>query len=49
MESGDILNEENLKIVRPGYGLAPKYIDLFMGKKISRGAKAGTPLSWDIL
>jgi pseudaminic acid synthase len=46
---GDTLSEENLKIVRPGYGLAPKYMELFLGKRVSREAKAGTPLSWDIL
>ncbi|MBP1993969.1 pseudaminic acid synthase [Paenibacillus eucommiae] len=49
MGAGDTLSEENVRIVRPGYGLAPKYIDLFLGKKVSKAAKAGTPLSWDIL
>jgi pseudaminic acid synthase len=46
---GDTLSEDNLKIIRPGYGLAPKYIDRFLGKKLSKAAKAGTPLSWDMV
>jgi pseudaminic acid synthase len=46
---GDILNVENLKVIRPGYGLAPKYLERFIGKKLSKAAKAGTPLSWDLV
>jgi sialic acid synthase SpsE len=46
---GDTLNAENLKIIRPGYGLAPKYMDRFLGKKLAKAAKAGTPLSWDMI
>jgi pseudaminic acid synthase len=47
--AGEILDDSNLKIVRPGYGLAPKYWEIVMGKKASCDIKTGTPLSWQIL
>ena len=46
---GGIFNNENLKIIRPGNGLAPKFIDDIIGKKAKCFIKAGTPLNWDIL
>ncbi|QGQ94363.1 pseudaminic acid synthase [Paenibacillus psychroresistens] len=49
LQLGDTLNEHNLKIIRPGYGLAPKYMDRFIGKKLAKAAKAGTALSWDMI
>ncbi len=49
MKSGDIFTQENLRIVRPGLGLSPKYYDEFLGKKISRDLKKGTPVKWDAI
>ena len=46
---GGIFTNENLKIIRPGNGLAPKFIDDIIGKKAKCFIKAGTPLNWDIL
>ncbi|NLG32107.1 MAG: pseudaminic acid synthase, partial [Syntrophomonadaceae bacterium] len=46
MAAGEVLTQENLRIVRPGYGLEPKYYDVFLGKKINQAVKKGTPLSW---
>jgi pseudaminic acid synthase len=49
MKAGDTLNADNLRIVRPGFGLAPKHYDTMLGKRINRDAAAGTPLSWELL
>lgn len=49
MLPGDTFDESNLRSIRPGYGLSPKYYDLFIGKPVSRKVEAGTPLSWDML
>ncbi|HEV8082823.1 MAG TPA: pseudaminic acid synthase [Chitinophagaceae bacterium] len=49
MNAGDFFTEKNIRIIRPGLGLAPKYFDIVLGKKTSKDMKAGTPLSWDIL
>jgi pseudaminic acid synthase len=49
IKAGQILTKDNIKIIRPGYGLAPKYIDLILGKKINRNLEKGTALHWDML
>lgn len=49
MKAGDILNAQNLRIVRPGFGLPPKFYDLALGRSVRSDAPAGTPLSWDLL
>ncbi len=49
MSAGDALTPDNLRAIRPGYGLAPKYYDILVGKKVSRDVKRGTPASWDLL
>ncbi len=49
MAAGEVLTPENLRIVRPGYGLEPKYYEVLLGKKINRAVKKGTPLNWDLI
>lgn len=49
MRAGDVLDARNLRIVRPGFGMPPKYYDTMLGKRINRDVPAGTPLSWDLL
>lgn len=47
MKAGEIFTHENLRVVRPGFGLAPKYYDNFLGKRIRINALKGTPITWD--
>ena len=49
LKAGDILTKENLRVIRPGYGLAPKYYEHLLGKKVDKEIKAGTPADWSIL
>jgi N-acetylneuraminate synthase len=49
MRAGDALDEENLRVVRPGNGLAPKYYDELLGRRIVRDAPKGTPVTWELL
>jgi pseudaminic acid synthase len=49
MKAGDELNVENLRIVRPGMGLAPKYHELLLGRKVNQDLKKGTAMSWSFL
>lgn len=49
MAAGDVLTPQNLRAIRPGLGLPPKYIDQLMGKRVSRAVKRGTAVSWDLL
>ena len=48
MEKGDAFTPNNLRTIRPGLGLPPKYFDLVIGKRAKRNLKIGTPLSWDL-
>lgn len=49
IKKGDVLTPENLKAIRPGLGLPPKYYDLLLGKAIKHDVKRGSPMSWDLL
>lgn len=49
MQAGELFTEQNLRSVRPGLGLAPKYLPMFLGKKIKIPATKGTPLTWEHL
>jgi pseudaminic acid synthase len=49
VKSGDILTQENIKVIRPGNGLAPKYYEEVLGKKVIKDIQAGTPLNWEML
>lgn len=49
MAAGDCLTPQNLRAIRPGLGLPPKYIDQLMGKRVSRAVKRGTAATWDLL
>ncbi|MBD2691077.1 pseudaminic acid synthase [Anabaena catenula] len=49
MKAGDIFTPDNLRAVRPGLGLPPKYYQVLLGKKVTKNLNRGTPLEWDIL
>ena len=49
MKAGEVFTAQNLRVVRPGEGLHPRYYDQLLGRSINRDAKRGTPLSWDLL
>ncbi|MCM1041143.1 MAG: pseudaminic acid synthase [Bacteroides sp.] len=41
MKKGDLITEENVRSVRPGYGLHPRYLPELLGKRVNRDLKAG--------
>lgn len=49
IKAGDTLTAENLRCVRPGLGLPPKFYDLFIGRRVNQDAKRGTPLTWQMV
>lgn len=49
MKTGDVLDKDNLRAIRPGAGLSPKYYDLLLGRRMRCDVKKGTPLSWDLI
>lgn len=46
IKKGERLTSENIRCIRPGDGLAPKYFESVIGKAAARDIEAGTPLSW---
>nr|WP_263326540.1 pseudaminic acid synthase [Neobacillus sp. Marseille-Q6967] len=48
LKAGDTLTHDNLRIIRPGYGLAPKYFEQLLGETVRKNIKAGTPADWTI-
>ena len=49
IKAGEVLTRENLRIIRPGFGLAPKYADRLLGRRVTKTVKAGTPMAWDLV
>lgn len=47
--AGEQLSKENIRIIRPGLGLAPKHYDKLLGMQAKQTIKAGTPLNWDMV
>lgn len=43
---GALFTTENIRVVRPGFGLSPKYYDGILGHRASQSITKGTPLSW---
>lgn len=41
--------QKNLRSIRPGLGLPPKYYDIILGKKIKKDIPRGTALRWDLV
>lgn len=49
MMPGDIFTTENLRAIRPGFGLPPRYFDMLLGRASKSGIKKGTPMSWELV
>jgi N-acetylneuraminate synthase len=49
VREGELLSERNVRSIRPGFGLSPRYADAIWGKRARRGATKGTPVTWDLV
>ena len=49
ISEGDKFDKNNIRVIRPGDGLQPKYFENILGKISNKNIKAGTPLSWDLI
>lgn len=49
LKAGDVLAPANLRCVRPGMGLPPKYYDMLLGRSVNQDVEKGTPMSWSLL
>jgi len=49
MKTGETFTEENIRSIRPGYGLPPKYLKNISGKQSTQDIKKGIALSWELI
>jgi pseudaminic acid synthase len=49
IKAGEIFTRNNIKSIRPGFGLHPKHYEEILGKKAKTDIEKGTPLSWDLI
>jgi pseudaminic acid synthase len=47
--AGELLTKENVRAIRPGLGLAPKYLEQVIGRRASTRLTRGTALKWEFL
>lgn len=47
--TGEALTPENIRAIRPGFGLPPKFMDICLGRRARSLIPRGTPISWEIL
>lgn len=46
VSKGEVITENNIRVIRPGYGMEPKFFEIILGKKFNSDLSTGTPLSW---
>lgn len=49
IRNGEAFTRENLRIIRPGNGLPPRYYDALINRRCAQDVEGGTPMSWDFL
>ncbi len=49
IKKGELLTQKNVRIIRPGHGLAPKHFEAVMGERAIKNIKRGTPIKWELL
>lgn len=49
MKAGEIFTEENVRSIRPGHGLPPKFLKDVLGRRASHDITRGTPLRWELI
>lgn len=49
IKAGDIIQQSNIKIVRPSYGMHPKFYDQVLGRRAKCDLKIGDRLTWDVI
>lgn len=49
IKAGELITEQNVRSVRPGYGLHPRFLDEILGKPVTRELKKGERMSLDVV
>ena len=49
VRAGEPLTRENVRVIRPGHGLAPRHLPEVLGRPAKRDIARGTPIQWELL
>ncbi|MCK5196594.1 MAG: pseudaminic acid synthase, partial [Desulfobulbaceae bacterium] len=49
LKAGDVITRENVRAIRPGLGLPPKYLEQVLGKTLKLDVRRGTGLTWELI
>ena len=49
IEAGEVFTEKNVRSIRPGHGLSPKYLEDVLGRRAAKDIARGTPLAWGLI
>ena len=49
MKTGELFTTENLRCVRPGMGLPPKWYGQLLGRRVNQDVRKGTPMGWELV
>jgi len=49
VKAGEMFTAENVRAIRPGFGLAPKHLPEVLGRRAARAVARGTPLAWNLV
>lgn len=49
MKAGEVFTKRNLRALRPGTGLSPKYFEVILGRRVRSDTPKGTPVRWDLI
>ena len=49
IKKGEVFTNKNIRVIRPGYGIKPKYLSDFIGKKSNKNIFTGTPITFEFL
>jgi N-acetylneuraminate synthase len=49
IEPGELFSRDNVRVIRPGFGIAPKHLREVIGKRSRRSLTRGTALKWEMI
>lgn len=49
MKLGEVITEESIRSIRPGFGLKPKHFNELLGKTVKQDIKIGSAVTWDLI
>jgi sialic acid synthase SpsE len=49
MKAGEVFTRDNIRSIRPGFGLLPKHLKDVLGRRAASDIARGTPLNWKLV